>query len=56
VRVLLEGLDTRAIAGRMFLSPYTVNDHLKSIFTKVDVRNRKELVATFAASPGVTTP
>ncbi|MGB7979871.1 MAG: LuxR C-terminal-related transcriptional regulator [Candidatus Nanopelagicales bacterium] len=29
----------------MFLSEHTVQDHLKSIFAKTDVHNRRQLVA-----------
>jgi DNA-binding CsgD family transcriptional regulator len=42
---LLEGPDTRTVAGLMFLSEHTVQDHLKSIFDKVGVRSRRELVS-----------
>jgi DNA-binding CsgD family transcriptional regulator len=41
---LMEGLDTRAVAGSMFLSEHTVQDHLKSIFDKVGVRSRRALL------------
>jgi DNA-binding CsgD family transcriptional regulator len=44
-RLVARGLPTDAIAARLHLSPWTVQDHLKAIFDKVGVATRGELVA-----------
>jgi DNA-binding CsgD family transcriptional regulator len=42
---LVRGLDTRTVAGRMLISEHTVQDHLKAVFAKAGVHNRRALVA-----------
>jgi DNA-binding CsgD family transcriptional regulator len=42
---LVTGTDTRELARRMFLSEHTVQDHLKSMFSKTSTRNRRSLLS-----------
>jgi DNA-binding CsgD family transcriptional regulator len=42
---LVAGGDTREIAERMYLSAHTVQDHLKSVFTKTGTRSRRALLS-----------
>ncbi|WP_405057167.1 helix-turn-helix transcriptional regulator [Kribbella sp. NBC_01505] len=43
---VISGHTTAEIAGRLSISPHTIQDHLKAAFAKVGVRSRGELVAT----------
>jgi DNA-binding CsgD family transcriptional regulator len=50
VAALVAGLDTRAVTERLFISRHTVQDHLKSVFAKLGVHSRRELLARFSAA------
>ena len=43
--LLAQGLSNGEIATRLFLSPYTVQDHVKRLFEKTRVGSRQELIA-----------
>ncbi len=49
VAELTTGLNTRAVSERLFISPHTVQDHLKSVFEKLSIHSRREMLATFNA-------
>jgi DNA-binding NarL/FixJ family response regulator len=44
-QMLLAGFSVPHIARLLVLSPYTARDHVKSIFEKIGVKSRQELVA-----------
>jgi DNA-binding CsgD family transcriptional regulator len=44
-RFVAGGLPTREVAAQLFLSPRTVDFHLRNVFTKLGIRSRSELAA-----------
>jgi DNA-binding CsgD family transcriptional regulator/tetratricopeptide (TPR) repeat protein len=52
VRLITQGLTNRETAVRLFVSPHTVNSHLRHAFTKLGVNSRLELARVVAAHAG----
>jgi DNA-binding NarL/FixJ family response regulator len=50
-KLVAQGLPNAAIAARLYLSTYTIQDHLKAIFEKLGVSNRGQLVARLFLDP-----
>jgi len=42
-QLVAEGLTNREVAERLFVSPHTVNSHLRHVFTKLRINSRVEL-------------
>jgi DNA-binding CsgD family transcriptional regulator len=42
-RLVAEGLTNREVAERLFVSPHTVNSHLRHVFSKLSISSRVEL-------------
>ena len=49
VRLIAAGLTNRETAVRLFVSPHTVNSHLRHAFTKLGINSRLELARMVAA-------
>lgn len=49
VKLVVEGMTNREVAGRLYLSPHTVDSHLRHVFTKLNVNSRVELTRLFTA-------
>jgi DNA-binding CsgD family transcriptional regulator len=45
-QLVLRGASTSQIADQLFVSPHTVQQHLKNIFAKTGVHSRRDLVGT----------
>ncbi|WP_274650741.1 response regulator transcription factor [Paenibacillus humicola] len=52
LRLLMDGLSNKEMAGRLFVSETTVKNHLSGIFAKMDVRDRTQAVL-FAVQNGL---
>lgn len=56
VLLILRGLATKEIARALGISPYTVNDHLKSIYRKLDVHTKTQVVQKVLGSDAFVRP
>jgi DNA-binding CsgD family transcriptional regulator len=53
-REVIAGHSTSDIAARLFISSNTVQDHLKSVFAKIGVRSRGQMVARLRPNGSIT--
>ena len=55
-RLARDGLSNPEIGARLFLSPRTVEWHLRKVFTKLEIRSRHELSSALPSSESELTP
>ena len=44
-RLVAAGMSNPEVAGQLFLSPRTIDYHLRKVFTKLEITSRTELAA-----------
>ncbi len=50
LKFICEGLSNKEIASRLYISEYTVKDHIKKIMKKLNVSSRSEIIASLLNS------